>query len=484
MNKQPRKGFWTSIGKVLKGIFGIGRASAKQAQKIARILNIKAQIEKLQRIDLVTAHSKVGEVAYINKYKAQVFGEAYREIEVLDGDILRGKDSTSATIENSTLNRAKNWTQAQTAQQRKRTSLARIGADIIQTKKSDEIFNAVTPLVAQVIEKIALLNDELKVVMSDKSGTETANAAFRDISSGTVDASRSAIESAGSIHEYRPQGERISASSLRVPGEKKSLVVALSSAAVVVYVGILIAAFKYSGELVGRDFHDAAIAVLFVIPGTLLVAAFSIMVRQNGLLGCSVRITPEHLPEIHKMAQEVAECLHMKCPLIFVKEEDKLNAYAVGVMGKTKSVVLYSKIVEDLTEDELRFIIGHEFTHIKEGHTFWGSLVEKGSAFEVPVLSTIYRFVFLAWSRRAEYTCDRGGLLACGSFDTSARAILKLCVGAKLAHKINIDNYVNDQVDELRKQGVFSWSEALADHPYLVRRIMALSGYNLDVDGQ
>ena len=55
-----------------------------------------------------------------------------------------------------------------------------------------------------------------------------------------------------------------------------------------------------------------------------------------------------------------------------------------------------------------------------------------------------------SWSRRGEITCDRAGLLCCGSLEVALTAMLKLVVGHKLSETLDVEEYVG-QLDELGK---------------------------------
>jgi hypothetical protein len=77
------------------------------------------------------------------------------------------------------------------------------------------------------------------------------------------------------------------------------------------------------------------------------------------------------------------------------------------------------------------------------------------------------------WSRRAEITCDRAGLLCCGDLDAASRSFLKLATGShKLYPEMNLDAFL-DQFEE-GNQGIGRLGEAFASHPYLPKRIHAL----------
>ena len=100
-------------------------------------------------------------------------------------------------------------------------------------------------------------------------------------------------------------------------------------------------------------------------------------------------------------------------PLIFVREDNYVPAVALG-FGQPYALVLSSHWIELFADDELAFMIGRELGHIAAGHTRFHSLLSVNGN-ENPLISLI----FGAWLRRCALTCDKVGLLCCGSLDAA-----------------------------------------------------------------
>lgn len=210
----------------------------------------------------------------------------------------------------------------------------------------------------------------------------------------------------------------------------------------------------------------------------LLIIGFSaawVKIRQGQLLGQSIKVSPNQLPEVYEVAQIAAQRLSMTLPDIFVTQNPIINAYAIGFMGK-KSIVLNSATVESMNKDELLAIIGHELTHIKAGHTRWLVVTSSAETIRIPVISQITGFIFLLWSRKAEYTSDRGAVLACRDPKAVVNALAKVAVGKELFEKLNIDNLFNQKrnVDE---DEISQLSETLSTHPYIINRIHEINKF-------
>jgi Zn-dependent protease with chaperone function len=77
------------------------------------------------------------------------------------------------------------------------------------------------------------------------------------------------------------------------------------------------------------------------------------------------------------------------------------------------------------------------------------------------------------WSRRAEITADRAGLLCTRDLTVSTAAMVKLSVGSqRLFGNIDVDEYLR-QLDETQA-GPGRFEELFAAYPYLPKRVEAL----------
>ncbi len=213
--------------------------------------------------------------------------------------------------------------------------------------------------------------------------------------------------------------------------------------------------------------------LLALLPLLFWFTAVFLRIEHHRYLGNAVRVSGHQLPEIAQQAARVAAVLHAPPFEVLVVESPVANAYAFG-WWYPQAVVVTSALVDMMTPDELRFVLGHEVGHILLGHTRVGSLM--GGLLgvpQVPVLSLLGGWAFRWWSRLAEYSADRLGLLACGDLRPAERALTKLLVGARLAKRLNLEQ-VLDQADELVREWSGSLGESLMPHPYLVRRLKAL----------
>ena len=130
--------------------------------------------------------------------------------------------------------------------------------------------------------------------------------------------------------------------------------------------------------------------------------------------------------------------------------------------------MLHSGLLEYLTDDELLFIVGRELGHIKHGHTRWLSIIAPcGSA--IPGLNLLYGH----WQRKADYTADRAGLIACGSLDAAVRAILKLAAGPPAMRYASAEEFLK-QAHEAEGSQLDRIREWFGTQPHVTSRIREL----------
>jgi len=221
----------------------------------------------------------------------------------------------------------------------------------------------------------------------------------------------------------------ISPNDYRVTGEKAALYCGFGILAILIIILYLTKAVNFGG------------VALFLVSYT----AILVWIQQGQLIGGAAKVSKKQFPEIYAIATEAATRLGMMQPEIFIRQDPTLNAFAMGFLGE-KSVVLHSATVEAMEHNELEHIIGHEFSHIKCSHTNLIVLTSSSNCISVPIISQIMSFIFLFWSRKAEYTCDRGGLLASRDSRAAIAAMCKLAVGPTLFKQMDIEDFQNQQM--------------------------------------
>ncbi len=243
---------------------------------------------------------------------------------------------------------------------------------------------------------------------------------------------------------------------LRHPRERRSLWVTL---AVVGTAMLLVGVFSLGTALLLALFALWAVGVLTHL-------------NRSRHLGNALRVGANQFPKLAEQIAQAARRVRVPPVQVFVYQEDKINAYAFG-WAPPHSIAMTSGTVVSLEEDELRFVVGHEMGHIALGHTRLTTLIGGLlGAPAIPIVSAGLLLIFQHWSRYAEYSADRAGLVACGDLDRAIRTLVKLLVGARLAEQVDVGAVIA-QSRELDRR-LDALGEAGAMHPYLVHRVRAL----------
>jgi Zn-dependent protease with chaperone function len=198
--------------------------------------------------------------------------------------------------------------------------------------------------------------------------------------------------------------------------------------------------------------------------GFFLFAAHSLFIAH--LKGNGVKLSETQLPSIYKKVVEAARKLGLATvPDAYVLQAGGLlNAFATKYVGRN-FIAIYSDLLEACDEDsgEMDMIIGHEIGHLALGHL-------KKVWFLAPARAVPW--LWPAYSRQREYSCDRCGYEVTADFGASARGLAILAAGGKYGKQVNLDAFTK-QLEDTRGFWT-SVYELNASHPYLPKRVAAL----------
>jgi Zn-dependent protease with chaperone function len=169
------------------------------------------------------------------------------------------------------------------------------------------------------------------------------------------------------------------------------------------------------------------------------------------LMGSYLRASEDCFPELHRAVQEGCEILDVpKRPAVYI-QPGGLNAFTAGV--EQPIVVFNAGLIDSMTEEELRFVVGHELGHIKSGHVLYYQI-----AMLLPVLAEVVgvatfgigsllsfplEVALVRWQRMSELTADRAGLLACQDINAATTAMIKLAgLPLKFFDKVNTEDFL------------------------------------------
>jgi len=240
------------------------------------------------------------------------------------------------------------------------------------------------------------------------------------------------------------------------------------------------AAYAYGGDLRVKKTLDSLRPVRLAVEAS--VRLWKSVARAE-LLGTAVKVSPQQFPKIDALVEQASKGLHIPRPTVYIAPNlGELNAHTFGT-DEDAYIVVNGALVDHLTESELLYVLGHECGHIQNNHVVLTTalyyLMNAANRFLAWIV-TPATMALSAWSRRAEITCDRAGLICARNLDTAEAVLLKLALGSKkLYEQLNVEAFL-DQMKESRATGqglsgsVGKLTELFHDHPYVPKRIEAL----------
>ena len=216
-------------------------------------------------------------------------------------------------------------------------------------------------------------------------------------------------------------------------------------------------------------------------------------------------ITKKDAPKIYELVEEVAREAHMPMPKVYEIPSDNPNAFATGRNKDHAVVAVTAGILNILTRDELKGVVAHEFSHIKNkdmlittiaatiatvisylaamarfAAIFGGARDDSrgaGDLISIIVLSIMTpimaMFIQLAISRSREYLADETGAKIVRNPNHLADALEKL-ESASARHPMRMGNQATSSLFIVNPFKGMSILNLLSTHPPVKERIKRL----------
>lgn len=200
------------------------------------------------------------------------------------------------------------------------------------------------------------------------------------------------------------------------------------------------------------------------------------------MLANAIAIDHVSFPDLFEALNQCSQTLGIPVPNAVVQQLDggMFNAFTAGT-DDYSFIVVSAALSQYYTHEEATFVIGHECGHIACRHAMYQTLVnmltQAGKWTFGPAIRALLvaaEIPLLAWSRRAEVTGDRAGLLCCGDIRVAERALLHLVTGLADPDRVDIDDYLRraETAEDFHQLGQFQ--ALFATHPMIPKRIIAL----------
>ena len=199
---------------------------------------------------------------------------------------------------------------------------------------------------------------------------------------------------------------------------------------------------------------------------------------RRRLLSTSVRLSPTMAPDLHRMVDLCRERLSIEIPLeLYAFSSPQFNAACFRPEEGRLFVMFSSSLLEAFDEEELLFVMGHEFGHhVYQHHDNPVGYLLQGQ--QKPPADLVLDL--FAWSRYAEISADRAGAWCAGDFEAVARSLFKLASGISSVRvvKFSLEDFLA-QLDEMQAAAAEPGQGApmqdwFSTHPFSPLRVRAL----------
>lgn len=199
---------------------------------------------------------------------------------------------------------------------------------------------------------------------------------------------------------------------------------------------------------------------------------------RSQMEGHCMKVDKEILPEFHALCQEVKERLHFNEPVDFyVTGDSSLNAFSIASEdeGQPHIVNVNSAMFDLMSEEELRFVVGHELGHIINKDSSLKRLIYFVFPPDTTTQPITLQYKIRLHDQLAELVADRYGYLANGNLNACVTAFYKMSSGLDLAKmNVSIEALLADNRKRLE---YFLTGKGLSrfDHPVNPIRVQAIN---------
>ena len=229
------------------------------------------------------------------------------------------------------------------------------------------------------------------------------------------------------------------------------------------------------------------------------------------------QVKEDQAPVLYKIVKELCQKAKIPMPKIYIIDEQAPNAFATGRNPNNSAVAVTVGLLNILNQDELKGVIAHELSHIKNKDillqtivvvlvgsivllsdfllrwTIWGGggrrREQNGGQFQAILLvigilaailtPIIAKLIQLAISRKREFLADASGALLGRCPEGLARALEKISKNAtplRVANKATAHLYIANPLKENQTKGL---AKLFMTHPPIEERVRRLKAIKI-----
>ncbi|MBA3672167.1 MAG: M48 family metallopeptidase [Gemmatimonadaceae bacterium] len=241
----------------------------------------------------------------------------------------------------------------------------------------------------------------------------------------------------------------------------------------------------------------AALHALRAIPGVdEIVRKVAGFITERGVrqlfLTDAIKTSDSQRGDLHALLHECCATLDWAVvPELYVTQSTSVRVCSVGF--EHPFIVISSAALELLeTDDERRFVLGHEIGHIMSGHMTYHTLATillvlgAGAFGAVLGLAVIpFYLALLEWHRKSQLSADRAALLVVQDQEVANRTFMRLSNGSGAGGTASVDDFMTQAAAaELQGDGwermIRALGTAFRSHPYYTVRATELNRWTAD----
>lgn len=173
---------------------------------------------------------------------------------------------------------------------------------------------------------------------------------------------------------------------------------------------------------------------------------------KSAMEGHSFKVEKRLMSHLHDLLYGVKEKLGFADPVDFyITGDSTVNAWTIAAAreGEPHIVNINSALINLMTDDELRFVVGHELGHLMNKNTEMLRLI--GFVFPhgtVPPL--VLQYKIRLWEQLSELTADRYGYMAVENLEACLSAFFKMTSGLDISKiDMQVDAYLEENLKHL-----------------------------------
>ena len=267
---------------------------------------------------------------------------------------------------------------------------------------------------------------------------------------------------------------------------------------------VFVAIISLIGWAIAAISKNPSVLITFMVVSALYALFQYFFSDKLALMGTGAKeTTEEDQPRLYKIVKKLAEDAKLPMPRVYIINDSAPNAFATGRDPQHSSVAATTGLLEVMDDDELRAVMGHEMSHVKnydirvsmitfglvvlvgfisdfglrvlwysdrdeEENSPVGMLLILITIILSPIVATL---VQLAVSRQREYLADASSASLTGDPQSMIDALRKLDTHARPMHQQNVATEAMFIANPLKKSVL---SRLFSTHPPIESRIERL----------